>query len=311
MALDEFGLIRRFFDWAPTRSSTALGVGDDAALLMLAGTQQLVVTTDTLIQNRHFDERISPSDLGWKSLAVSLSDLAAMAAEPVAFTLALSLPTIDTAWLTSFSSGLRVAAAAFGLDLVGGDTTRGALSITITAIGTVPSGHALQRSGAQPGDAIWVSGSLGDAALALALGEAAPAALRYQLDHPQPRVAAAQQLRDDLHAALDISDGLSSDLNHMLVASGVGATLQWAALPQSTEFRAARSAVEVKQQCLLHGGDDYELLVSAAPSVDVQQRCPELRWTRIGSIDAQPGMRLNWGQGKVETLQPAAWNHFA
>lgn len=311
MALDEFGLIRQFFDWSPTRSSTALAVGDDAALLNFAGAPQLVVTTDTLIHQRHFDDHISPSDLGWKSLVVSVSDLAAMAAEPVAFTLALSLPTMDTAWLTGFSSGLRAAAEAFGLDLVGGDTTRGALSITITAIGTVSPGCALRRNGAQPGDSLWVSGSLGDAALALALGDAAAAPLRYRLDHPHPRIAEARALREHLHAALDISDGLSSDLSHMLAASGVGATVEWARLPQSTEFQAAAASTEVKQRCLLHGGDDYELLVSAAAGIDLQKRCPDLRWTRIGNIDVEPGMRLNWGQGKVETLQPAAWNHFA
>jgi len=310
MALDEFALIGRYFNWKPQRSSTTLAVGDDAALLALSTDEQLVVTTDTLIRNRHFDDRISPEDLGWKSLAVSLSDLAAMAAQPLVFTLALTLPAPDADWLRGFSRGLRAAADAFALDLVGGDTTRGELSITITALGQVPPGKAWRRNGARPGDVLWVSGCLGDAALALHLGEDAPAELRNQLDHPQPRVAEALMLRDHVRAALDVSDGLSSDLNHLLEASGAGATLNADALPQSVAFGRCAVAAERKLHCQLHGGDDYELLVAAHPGVDLQQSCPDLRWTRIGYVESQPGMRLDRGQGRVDALQAAAWNHF-
>ncbi len=311
MALDEFGLIRQYFDWPPQHPATVRGVGDDAALLTQESSQQLVITTDTLLYQRHFDDHISPHDLGWKSLAVSLSDLAAMAATPTAYTLALSLPALDTAWLSGFSQGLREATMCYAVDLVGGDTTRGPLAITITAMGCVVPGQALLRSGAQVGDAVWVSGTLGDAALALALGPSAPPELRSRLDRPEPRVEAASTLRDRLHAGLDVSDGLSSDLQHMLAASGVGACVEWDQLPRSESFRQAAASDEVKQHCLLHGGDDYELLVSAPSGHDLQRACPGTRWTRIGRIESTPGLRLDWGQGRVEPLLPAAWNHFA
>ncbi|MEN8719188.1 MAG: thiamine-phosphate kinase [Oceanococcaceae bacterium] len=314
MPLDEFGLIQRHFHWSSRGSGTLLGVGDDAAILRATPGHDWVICTDTLVEGRHFDSRLSPADVGWKSLAVNLSDLAAMGATPRGFTLALTLPTVDDEWLSEFRQGLREMATAANVDLVGGDTTRGPLTITITAFGDVPTGQALRRAGARVGDQLWVTGPLGNAALALALNDAAPDALLADLRRPQPRVAAGLALRDHAHAAIDLSDGLAADLCHILDASQVGATVIWADLPRSEPLTAAlagrhdRAALE--PQVLLHGGDDYELLLSLPAELSPRALAPDIPWYCIGQVDARPGLRLDRGRGRVDALATTGWNHF-
>lgn len=262
--MDEFGLIRTYFaDW-PADDRVRLGVGDDAAVLALSTGQEWVVCTDTLVLGRHFSESCAPSAIGHKALAVNLSDLAAMGAEPHSFLLALTLPEASPDWLREFASGLRALAQEAGVALVGGDTTRGPLSITITALGLVPSGTALQRRGARPGDEIAVSGTLGDAALALELGDQAPERLRARLDRPVPRLSLGRWLRGRASAAIDVSDGLAQDLGHLLAASDVAAELNVGELPTSAEFRKW-AAAEDAHRLQLAGGDDYELCFTASP----------------------------------------------
>lgn len=266
MALGEFELIERFFHRPVQRA--ALGVGDDCALLRPRPGMQLAVSTDLLVEGRHFLSTVDPARLGHKSLAVNLSDLAASGAEPLAFTLSLSLPRADAAFLEPFSRGLLALADAHGIELVGGDTTAGPLTIGITVIGEVPPGEALLRSGARAGDELWVSGRLGDARLALeafrgtlALDAEGFTQARQAMEQPQPRVALGRALRGVASAAIDLSDGLLGDLGHVLRRSGVGAVLDLPALPRSALLSAQPEAVQ--RTCLLAGGDDYELLFSA------------------------------------------------
>lgn len=308
--LDEFGLISRYFTWPSERVETRLSVGDDAALIRPASGSEIVVSTDSLVSGRHFREDASAADIGWKALAVNLSDIAAMGAEPVAFTLALSLPDAATEWLTEFSQGLRSAAQSYGVDLVGGDTTRGPLCITITVFGQLTAGMAVRRSGACVGDKIWLSGYLGDAALALRMGEGAAEALQQRLHRPQPRLGLYQHGRDSWHAAIDVSDGFAADLSHVLAASGLGATVSVADLPVSDAFSRADMPADVKQECMLHGGDDYELIVCTAPDVDLQAIGSTALWTSVGIIESEPGMRLRQQDGTVAALTARGWNHF-
>ena len=268
MALGEFELIERFFRRPVTRA--ALGVGDDCALIQPHPGRQLAVSTDLLVEGRHFLPTVDPARLGHKALAVNLSDLAACGADPLAFTLSLSLPRADEAFLAPFASGLLALADAHGIELVGGDTTGGPLTVGITVIGEVPSGGALLRSGARVGDTLWVSGQLGDARLALeafrglvSLQSEDFERARQAMECPSPRVALGQALRGVASAAIDLSDGLLGDLGHVLRRSGVGAQLDWDALPRSAGL--ARQSLALQRTCLLGGGDDYELLFTAAP----------------------------------------------
>ncbi|PPE73001.1 thiamine-phosphate kinase [Solimonas fluminis] len=311
--MDEFALIRRHFaGLSPARADVLLGIGDDCALLQPSPDRQLAVTSDTLISGRHFPEATAPADIGWKALAVNLSDLAAMGAEPRWFTLALSLPVADADWLAGFAAGLRELATASGIALVGGDTTRGPLSITITAMGEVPPGQALRRDGARAGDLVCVTGTLGDAALALKLLDqpGLPPPLRRRLDRPEPRLKAGLALRGLATAALDLSDGLAGDLGHILAASGVGAEIDLRALPASSHFNGLAPAAD-RTELMLRGGDDYELCVCLPPEAleEAQQRL-DVPLTQIGRITAQPGLRSVDVSGSTQPQDACGYRHF-
>ncbi|MFT4046133.1 MAG: thiamine-phosphate kinase [Solimonas sp.] len=317
---DEFGLIRRYFaPLTPGGEGIALGIGDDCALLQPPPGEQLAMTSDTLVSGRHFPRETAPYDIGWKALAVNLSDLAAMGARPWTFTLALTLPDADARWLGEFARGLAALARASGIRLVGGDTTRGPLSITITALGLVPPGKALRRDGARLGDLVCVTGTLGDAALALRFWQRgrAPAsddeqALRARLDRPTPRNAAGLGLRGIANAALDLSDGLVGDLGHICAASGVGAELDPAALPASPAFsRCVDPAAAPELQ--LAGGDDYELCVCVPPALlaDARRACGDLPLTVVGRIGSGSGVRLRDATGAIVDASLHAYRHFS
>jgi len=261
-------------------------VGDDCALLRPDAGLDLAVTTDMLVEGRHFLPDAEPRALGHKALAVNLSDLAAMGATPRWVTLALALPAVDAQWLEAFSAGLFALAARYNVDLVGGDTTRGAArTISITAIGEVPPGLAIERAGARPGDDVWVSGELGGAALGLARPEIAEAAKR--LHAPEPRVELGERLRRLAHSAIDVSDGLAGDLAHILERSNVGASVEYARIPKCAAFGKLNDA-ELEKNCVLSGGDDYELAFTAPrahrPELESLARELGLALTRIGSI---------------------------
>jgi len=316
--MGEFDLIERFFKRPAQRQP--LGVGDDCALLAPAPGTHLAVSTDMLVEGRHFLPGADPRRLGHKCLAVNLSDLAACGARPLAFTLALALPEADEAWLAPFSEGLLALADAHGCELVGGDTTRGPLNLCITVFGEVPAGQALLRSGARAGDDLYVSGTLGDARLALQAmrGEVtvpAPvlAAARERLDRPTPRVALGLALRGLATSAIDISDGLLGDLGHVLQASGVGATVDADAV---ANLLAAGTAVgsDLRRAYTLAGGDDYELAFTAPPatreSVRVAAAQADTRVTRIGQIEAAHGLRLVDAHGQPVPGHFASFDHF-
>jgi thiamine-monophosphate kinase len=317
--MGEFDLIARYFK-RPARRSP-LGVGDDCALLAPAPGMQLAVSTDLLIEGRHFLSTVDPRRLGHKCLAVNLSDLAACGAKPLAFTLGLALPQADEAWLAPFAQGLLALADTHGCELVGGDTTRGPLAISITVFGEVPTGQALLRSGARPGDEVWVSGTLGDARLALEVfrgtrqaPQAVFEAARERLECPVPRVSLGLALRGVASAAIDVSDGLVGDLGHVLAASGVGATLraeQVAALPA----QAKALSVQDRLDFALAGGDDYELAftapATARDAVLAAGRASGTAVTCIGVIEAAPGLRLVDAAGQAVLRPVAAFDHFA
>ncbi|MET3442255.1 thiamine-monophosphate kinase [Variovorax paradoxus] len=318
--MGEFDLIARYFKRPAKRSP--LGVGDDCALLAPAPGMQLAVSSDMLVEGRHFLSTVDAARLGHKALAVNLSDLAACGAKPLAFTLALALPGVDEPWLEGFSRGLFALADAHGCELVGGDTTRGPLNICITVFGEVPAGAALLRSGARAGDDIWVSGTLGDARLALEVFRgtlALPADVfeqaRLRMEQPTPRVALGQALRGTASAAVDVSDGLVGDLGHILASSRVGATLD-ADAATSVVAAAATAGLgrETLRTCALSGGDDYELVFTAAPSARaaVEQAGQEsaTRVTRIGRIDAEGGLRIVDASGSPVTQRFGSFDHF-
>ena len=317
----EFDLIARYFTRPAQRSP--LGVGDDCALLAPAPGMQLAVSSDMLVEGRHFLSTVDPARLGHKALAVNLSDLAACGAKPLAFTLALSLPAVDEAWLAGFSRGLFALADAHGCELVGGDTTRGPLNLCITVFGEVPAGTALLRSGAVVGDDVWVSGTLGDARLALevfrgslALPAAAFELARGRMEQPTPRVALGQALRGIATAAVDLSDGLLGDLGHVLRASGVGARIDADAATRLLAIGdTAGLDPDSRRACALAGGDDYELAFTAPASmratVEHAGQSSATPVTRIGTIEAEAGLRLVDAQGVPVTQRFASFDHFA
>lgn len=318
--MGEFDLITRYFQRPAKRSP--LGVGDDCALLAPAPGMQLAVSCDMLVEGRHFLSTVDPARLGHKALAVNLSDLAACGAKPLAFTLALSLPGVDEPWLEAFSRGLFALADEHGCELVGGDTTRGPLNICITVFGEVPAGAALLRSGAHAGDDLWVSGTLGDARLALeafrgtlSLPADVFAQARMRMEQPTPRVALGQALRGTASAAVDVSDGLVGDLGHILASSKVGATLD--ADAATGVIAAAASCglgTEILRTCALSGGDDYELVFTAPPAaraaVEQAGRESTTRVTRIGRIDAEAGLRIVDAGGAPVAQRFGSFDHF-
>ncbi|MEO5700822.1 MAG: thiamine-phosphate kinase [Casimicrobiaceae bacterium] len=322
--MNEFQLIERFFARPPRSASVRLGVGDDAALLTPAPGCELAVSVDMLVAGRHFYADVDPAALGHKTLAVNLSDLAAMGATPRWALLAGALPHVDEGWLAAFARGFLDLADAHKVDLVGGDTTRGPLNLCVTIIGEVPTGQALRRDGAQVGDDLYVSGSLGDAALAvaardgrIALPPATLAACRVRLDSPQPRIVLGTQLRTVASSAIDLSDGLTGDLGHILSRSEVGAEVDLARLPMSPALTALLKGATrpVGIACLLAGGDDYELCFTAAVAhrvaVGRAARAAHIRVTRIGSITATRGLVVRDERGAHLATLPGAYDHFA
>lgn len=317
MSLGEFDLIAKYFT-RPARKAV-LGVGDDCALWAPAPGMQLAISSDMLVEGRHFLPTVPPERLGHKALAVNLSDLAACGARPAAWTLALALPRVDEAFLQGLSSGLLALADEHGCELIGGDTTQGPLNLCITVFGEVAPGAALLRSGARVGDDIYVSGSVGDARLALevfrghrSLDGADFDAVRRAMEAPVPRIALGQALQGLAHSAIDVSDGLLGDLAHILRRSGLGASIDVDAVPRSSVMRAQPLAVQ--RLCTLSGGDDYELVFTAGPdsaaAIHAVARRLDLPLTRIGRTQAQPGLRLVDAQGAAVQQQFASFDHF-
>ena len=334
MSIGEFDLIARYFTRPAIARQTpgrvALGVGDDCALLQPSPGMQLAISTDMLVEGRHFLSTVDPVRLGHKALAVNLSDLAACGAKPMAFTLSLALPSVDEAWLEGFSRGMFALADEHGCELVGGDTTRGPLNISITVFGEVPPGAALLRSGAKAGDDLWVSGTLGDARLALevfrgtlSLPAEAFAIARTRMEAPSPRVALGQALRGVASAAADVSDGLLGDLSHILRASGVGARVDADAAVERIALRSMPSSdidlnididIDMLRLCALSGGDDYELVftapVGAREAVERAGRDSQTAVARIGRIEAEPGVRIVDADGAALAQRFTSFDHF-
>lgn len=333
--MGEFELIERYFK-QPARAhahsgAIVLGIGDDCALLQPDPGMQLAVSTDMLVEGRHFLPDVDPEALGHKALAVNLSDLAAMGAEPMGFTLALALPVEranDAAWLRAFSGGLLALGDKHGCALVGGDTTGGPLNICITVFGQLPVGQALRRDGAHVGDDIWVSGELGGARLGLgalrgewALPAAIEAAARQRLERPIPRLALGRALRSVASACADVSDGLAGDLGHILKASGVGASLDAERILTMTPFRALMTKAGVPSEddewlaMALTGGDDYELVFTAPPAsrvaVQTAAQLASTAVTRVGRIESNLGLRLTGTDGQPRAFAARAFDHFA
>ncbi len=317
MAISEFDIIERFFRRAGrSRDDVVLGIGDDAALLRVPADRELAIAVDTLVAGRHFPTATAPFDIGYKALAVNLSDLAAMGAEPAWATLSLTVPEADPLWLQAFADGFFSVADRYAVQLVGGDTTRGPLSVTVQVHGLVQRGRALRRDGAQPGQRLYVTGTLGDAACAwqqLQSGVAADPFLLQRLNRPEPRVAFGRTLSDIASAAIDVSDGLLADLGHILKASGCGATLWVDRLPRSKQLDA--QLAENVLVCQLGGGDDYELCFSI--DADRVARLPPLVHdsgvpvTEVGLIEAEPGVRCRHDDGSGYQPHERGFDHFA
>jgi thiamine-monophosphate kinase len=317
----EFNLIKQYFT-RPTRD-TKLGVGDDAALISLSAGMELAISADMLVAGTHFFADCDAYQLGWKSLAVNISDMAAMGANPKWATLAIALPDINALWLAEFSRGFFACADSFNVDLIGGDTTRGPLTISVQIMGEVPVGKAIKRSGAKIGDEIWVSGKLGDAALALAhiqgklvLPEEASLVCDKALHTPQPRVALGLALRDIANSAIDISDGLLADLEHILEQSTVGATLELKNIPHSM---FAEFPIDLRDENLrkmvLAGGDDYELCFTAPAEKQVEiikiSEMTKLQLRCIGHVTKNTGLTLYGLDNEVLNMKETGFDHFS
>ena len=320
--MGEFDLIARYFTRPARRAVT--GVGDDCALWQPQSGMQLAISSDMLVEGRHFLSTVSAQRLGHKALAVNLSDLAACGARPLAFTLALSLPRVDEAWLQGFSHGLFLLADAHGCELIGGDTTQGPLNICITVFGEIPPGDALLRGAAQAGDDIYVSGTVGDARLALEVFRGSLSleaelfeAARLRMEQPQPRVALGLALRGIANACIDISDGLVGDLGHIMKASGVGAVLTTGWVADSAAISPALQSLPMSRRLdmALAGGDDYELLFTAAPdqaqAVQEAANDCDVPVTCIGRISAGQGLQVMDIHGVPISRRFVSFDHFS
>lgn len=314
--MSEFDLIRTYFNrLGSPRADVSIDIGDDAAVVDVAADRQLVLAVDTMVAGVHFPVDTPADAIGYKALTVNLSDLAAMGAEPAWALLAITLPSADIDWIEAFCSGFHRLAAQFGLRCIGGDTTRGPLTISVTVAGTVPRGHALTRRGAKVGDAIYVTGNIGDAGLGLeaAFGRwSGPNSKSFlqRLYYPTPRVEMGRVLRDYASAAIDVSDGLLADLGHVLHASGVGARLELTAIPVSAEVLSHGG-----YDFALAAGDDYELCFTVPKA---KQRAMEnalaqngLVAYRIGEITAAQGLKCIAGNGEIHQIKSIGYNHFA
>ncbi|HDP89262.1 MAG TPA: thiamine-phosphate kinase [Thioalkalivibrio sp.] len=317
----EFDLIERFFRPLGEGPGVTLGIGDDTAILDMSPGCQLLATVDTLVAGVHFPDTATPADIGYKSLVVNLSDIAAMGGTPRWATLALTLPAPDDAWLSAFAEGLAGACRRFGVSLVGGDTTRGPLTITIQLLGEVSRGMAVRRDGAHPGDALYVTGTLGDAGLGLAceqgrlqVSEAASDFCRERLHRPQPRLAVGQALQGVATAAIDISDGLLADLGHILEKSGLGAEVRLDALPLSASLSDAMAAGCADWHLPLAAGDDYELLFAVPPGREagIARIADETGCaiTRIGHLTGEAGTRVLDAAGRPWAYTRNGYDHF-
>jgi thiamine-monophosphate kinase len=316
--MNEFGLIKKYFQQlAIGRQDVLLGIGDDCALLQPPAKQALAVTTDTLLAGVHFSANAAPYDIGYKSLAVNLSDLAAMGAEPAWISLSLTLPKADEAWIAEFCQGFAALATPYGLQLIGGDTSQGPLSISVTVHGFVPVIQALRRDAAKPNDKIYVTGTLGDAGAALAwlkqersIEVAYRQALLARLHRPMPRIQEGLWLAGLAHAAIDVSDGLAADLGHILAASGVGARLYIDKLPISYALAQAVPQ-DIAWQLALTAGDDYELCFTMSSNNQSSLAALAIDCTCIGEITLAPGLCLQFSDGTPYDLPKSlGYQHF-
>jgi thiamine-monophosphate kinase len=323
--LSEFSLIDKYFKRRnrTTRSGVTLGIDDDAALVSCPSGYELVIATDTLVAGVHFPATIDAADIGYKAVAVNLSDLAAMGAEPAWILLNLTLPEFDDIWLTKFSHGLFELVDEFGMTLTGGDTCRGPLNIVVTAAGWAPAHQALRRSGAQPGDDVFVSGTLGDAAMGLriyrneyeaGISELNKTYFMSRLNRPTPRVTLGQRLREIANACIDVSDGLYADAGHIAEQSDVGMEIYLENLPVSAAFKAC-SLQTADPELAVSGGDDYELCFTVPPrhSDKIQTIAQELELslTKIGRVTGHTGVRFFDAHKDQWAPTKSAYDHFA
>ncbi len=312
MSCKEFDLIKKYFIRSDSFSNDLkTGIGDDAAILSIPVGHDVAISVDTLVAGIHFYADSCPNDLGYKALAVNLSDMAAMGAKPWCVTLALTLPEANENWLEHFAAGFFELADQYGVVLVGGDTTRGPLSICVQIQGLLPEAQALKRSGASVGDAIYVTGTLGDAALALKLSATAQSSdfLSVRLHRPQPRVSEGQQLLTIANSAIDISDGLFADLSHILEASGVGAAIELPLLPISRAAREQAGLIDCWQSAL-SGGDDYELCFTVAEDKKSELQASAIDCKQIGVIETEPGLRCYSEGGGLFVPDSKGYEHF-
>lgn len=307
--MNEYDIIHRFFDRSPSGDSAIVGIGDDGAVIEVPSGQQLVLTMDTLIEGVHFPVTTAANDIGWKALAVNLSDLAAMGAEPCWATLSLTLPEADEDWLEGFSEGFFSLAEQYGVTLIGGDLCRGPLAVTVQAHGQLPAGKAVTRSGAHPGDSIYVTGYLGDAGYALTAAGSATAYFRQRLNRPQPRIETGRLIRATASSAIDISDGLAGDLRYLMQASDCGALIKTDKLPISEALQTALEPIEARRLALT-AGDDYELCftVSNDPDRILEQRllAAGVMVSCIGEITSERQLQVESDNG----MALAGYSHF-